>query len=340
LPNKLLAILALASAVWAGPVEFGRAELDRAMAERRLSQQRLPIKTEVAVDPAESYRIAPGLVTGGDLRGLMYGLLEAADQIRRTGRLQRTEAAPGMAVRGARVVLGDFGGDLEWFRNREQWPVWFRLLALNRFNRFLLAVPDLGGLVSLPEFPEAAAHSGYEQNLETLRFISETAAEYGIDFTLGVWMPHAVDGAYLHAALGKVLAACPAIRGVQLRMSAELATEAIRAIQETGRRATIEAPADAQAIAAAAAGAGLPVRLAAAYPGDARPGKGIELFWELGAQDVPAAAHLDHFVNKLADAGGSGFEIDLAPGEIAKGPEAAARFLPLGRLAYDAKEPR
>jgi hypothetical protein len=340
LRNNFLAILALAGVAWAGPVEFGRAELDRAIAARHLNPNLLRIKTEVAVDPPESYRIIPGLVTGGDLRGLMYGLLEAADQIRRTGRLQKTEAAPAMSVRGARVVLADFAGDLEWFRGREQWPALFRLLAMNRFNRFQLAVPDLAGLISLPEFPQVPPREGAEQNLDALHFISETAADYGIDFTLGVWTPQATDGPYFHAALGKVLAACPAIRGVQLRMSGELAADAIRAVQQTGRRATIEAPADARAIAAAASDASLPVRFYAPFAADARPAKGDQFFWELGEQDVPAAARLSRLVERLAGTGGNGFEIDLPPGEISKPLDPAAAFLLLGRLAYDAKEPR
>jgi hypothetical protein len=330
LPNKLVAILTLAGAGLAGPVEFGRNELDQAIAARRLNPKLFQIKTQVAVDPPESYRIVPGLITGGDLRGLMYGLLEAADQIRKTGRVQKVEAVPGMTIRGARVAIDDFAGDLEWFHGREQWPALFRTLAIERFNRFQIAVPDLAGL----------AGAGSEANLDALRFISDTAAEYGIDFTLGVGMRQAVEGPDLHAALVKVLAACPAIRGVRLRMDAELAAEAIRAVQETGRRATIELAEDAQATAGVAVSAGLPVRFSAPYPGASRPAKGTQFFWELAAPAATGAPELTRLVNKLAGTGASGFEIDLPPAMVGKAPDPVPACLSMGRLAYDVSEPK
>jgi hypothetical protein len=348
--NKLLAILTLAGAALAGPVEFGRSELDRAIAARRLNPRLFQIKTQVAVDPEESYRIVPGLITGGDLRGLMYGLLEAADQVRKTGRLKKVEATPGMTIRGTRVAIDDFAGDLEWFHGREQWPAVFRTLAIDRFNQFQIAAPDLGGL----------AGAGSEHNLDALRFISDTAAEYGIDFTLGVRIGQAVEGPDLYAALLKVLAACPAIRGVRLQVDAELAKNAIRAIQETGRRVTIEIPEDAQATAGIAASAGLPVRFSASYPSVFRPPKGTQFFWELAAPEAAGAPELARLVEKLAGTGASGFEIDLPPamlGQVPNAPLADARgsaqaggaapnsspvpaCLSLGRLAYDVSEPK
>ncbi len=320
-----------------GPVEFGRSELDRAIAARRLNPRVFAIKTQVAVDPAESYRIVPGLITGGDLRGLMYGLLAAADQVRKSGKLQKVEATPGMMVRGARVTIEDFAGDLEWFHDREQWPALFRNLAIDRFNQFQIAAPDLAG-------------AAVEQNLGALHFISDTAAEYGVDFTLGVGMRQPMEGPDLYAALVKVLAACPAIRGVRLRMDAELAKDAIRAIQETGRRVTIELPEDAQATAGFAAAAGLPVRFSAPYPGASRPAKGSQFFWELGAPPAGGEPDLTRLVNKLAGTGASGFEVELPAALFAKGSDpladargpvlSSAAWLSLGRLAYDVIEPK
>ena len=310
-----------------GPVEFGRSELDRAIAERRLSPGKSSIKTQVAVDPAESYRIVPGLITGGDLRGLMYGLIEAADQIRKTGKLQKVEATPGMTVRGARVTIEDFAGDLEWFHGREQWPPLFRTLAIDRFNQFQIAVPDLAG-------------AAVDQNLAALHFISDTAAESGIDFTLGVGVRQAMEGPDLYAALVKVLAACPAIRGVRLRMDAELAKDAIRAIQETGRRVSIELPEDAQATAGLAAAAGLPVRFSAPYPGTGRPAKGSQFFWELGAPPAGGEPELTRLVNKLAGTGASGFEVELPLADARGSVLSSAAWLSLGRLAYDVNEPK
>lgn len=81
----------------AGPVEFGLRAYDAAVAARNLKWK---VKYELTLDPPETFRIEPykvggAHVTGGDLRGLMYGLLEAADQMRSTGHLKQVHAEPG-----------------------------------------------------------------------------------------------------------------------------------------------------------------------------------------------------------------------------------------------------
>ena len=77
----LSALFLLAAAAAAGPVDFGMAEVNRAEAARGIAQGSIHFRTEISQDPPESYRIDPGRISGGDLRGLMYGLLEAAGQI-------------------------------------------------------------------------------------------------------------------------------------------------------------------------------------------------------------------------------------------------------------------
>ena len=84
--------------------------------------------------------------------------------------------------------------------------------------------------LDLPEFPEirvaGLSAEDRKRNLEMLRYISQAAADHGIDFTLGVWehniqtnMKPTVEGItrenigpYSRAALGKILRLCPAIR--------------------------------------------------------------------------------------------------------------------------------
>jgi hypothetical protein len=315
----LAAIAVAGAALAAGPVEFGRAELERAVAARKASPGLSRIKTEVAVDPAESYRITSGVITGGDLRGVMYGLLEAAEQVRKTGRIQKAEGRPGMAIRGVRVFLKDFDA-ADWFYARERWPVLFRTLALNRFNRFNLVLPELAALVA-----------DQSRSLDALRFISDTAAEYGVDFTLGLWMPQAADGPAVYDALGKVLRECPAIRSVQVRMDAAPGMYAVQAVQSAGRRVIIEAAADATAIAGAATSGGVPLRTSAPYPNTGLGGRRGEFMWELGELGARNARGL---VSKLAATGASGFEIDLL--DATAQPDAA--WLALGRLAYDSQE--
>ncbi len=181
----------LASGAWlqGGPVDFAVAEYKSALAARNLKWK---IAYEVTPDPPESYRIEPykyggAHVTGGDLRGLMYGLLEAADEIRATGRLKQVHAAPATPIRGARL----FARDANFDENR--WRAYFQMLARNRFNRFTLIYTEP------------------PRDLQKLRAVTQAASDFAIDFTLALW-EHEPD-----AALDKILAACPLIRTVQIR---------------------------------------------------------------------------------------------------------------------------
>src|SRR5437868_1857119 len=89
-----LSILAFA----ADPREFGRAELRQAWAEKKLpgSSQ---LAESIAPGPPESWTLSPGKVSGADARGVLYGLLEAAEQVRKTGRITSAKGAPKTAIR-------------------------------------------------------------------------------------------------------------------------------------------------------------------------------------------------------------------------------------------------
>ena len=108
----LLATLVAGGVAAAGPVEFAQAELDSAMAARNLKWKN---QVELNLDAPDTFRIEPysmggAHITGGDLRGLMYGLLEAAEQIRETGHFTKTIGNPAASLRGVRIVLN---ADLE-----------------------------------------------------------------------------------------------------------------------------------------------------------------------------------------------------------------------------------
>ena len=148
--------------------------------------------------------------------------------------------------------------DKPWFYDRQMWPRYFDMLAQNRFNRFHLAfgigydflrqVTDAYFLFAYPFWMDVPgfrvrvpglADAERARNLETLRFISEQAAQRGLHFQLGVWMhgyrwensPQAnytiegldaeSHGPYCREALARVLRACPAIGGVTLRIHGE-----------------------------------------------------------------------------------------------------------------------
>jgi hypothetical protein len=235
--------------VWiakAGPIEFGLAEFNAAVASRNLKWK---VKYEITIDPPETYRIEPykyggAHVTGGDMRGLMYGLLEVADQIRSTGRMKQDHGAPASPVRGVRMFV--HAGDLNL-----DWKHYLETLTRDRFNRFTLVFLDA---------PYASE--------QKIAFISQLAAEYGIDFTLGIWEHEPADpGLRAYEVLRRFLASCPLIRTIELRSDSSNAgfyrNHVFRALKEAGRRVAL-APAGSlgsPAFLKAAAEAGVAVRV-------------------------------------------------------------------------------
>jgi hypothetical protein len=196
----------------AGPVEFGLAQYNAALDARNLKQR---IKYDVSLEPAESFRIEPyaaggAHISGGDLRGLMYALLEAADQIRATGRMKQTHSVPSIAIRAIRRFARDDLAD---------WQPYFETLARDRFNRFTLI------------FTEPPT------DLKKLRTISQLAADYAVDFTLALWF--APD-----ESVARILAACPMIRTVQIREPAHdleaYRTRVFKPIHDAGRRIALD----------------------------------------------------------------------------------------------------
>ncbi len=303
-PIVLLPLLLLAAVMEAicGPLEFGLAELQRAIADRGLRPLRL--RTEVTAEAPESWRIESNRITGGDLRGLMYGLLAAAEQIRTRGYLVAARGKPATSMRGIRIFLHNEDLEKDWYYSPDYWREFFAMLARNRFNRINLVfahqtpylAPPYPYWVDLPEFPRirvpGLTDGERRRNFEMLRFISQTAAEHAIDFTLGIWehnvqagMKPSVEGLtrenigpYSYAALKKVLAECPAIRSVQMRTNSESGIPpdrqvefyrdwVWRAIAEAGRRVTLDLRGWAmqKGMMEAAENAGVPLRLSSKY---------------------------------------------------------------------------
>jgi hypothetical protein len=205
------------------------------------------------------------LVCGQDARGLVYALLELADRVkygehpRNTFGLRKPILEhPANIVRGNMRLFASDVEDKRWFYDRAFWQRYLTMLAAERFNRFNLAL-GLGYdftsgirdayfhfaypfLVAVPGYDVRAsgvADSEREQNLETLRFISDETAARGLHFQLGIWThayqwtssPHAnhiIEGltpqnhaGYCRDALRTVLTACPAISGVTFRIHGE-----------------------------------------------------------------------------------------------------------------------
>ncbi len=226
----LLVLLFIARGATAGPLEFGRAELNAALAARKMEPALLRVVTEMSVDHAsESYRIDGPRIFGGDLRGLMYGLLDAAEQIRATGKLSTVKANPLCQLRGVRIN----------YQNQplEFWTSYIPMLARNRFNRLNVVFTDV-------------------PSLERIDQMSQIANDHGLDFVLSFQAEV--------KELAALLATCKNIRAIHLHSNPEQAFDLIR---RSGHLVTLELD-NAQTnptLQEAARKAGIPVRLSSSY---------------------------------------------------------------------------
>ena len=222
------------------PVQWALAELHRACVGKGIIPSTSSSKMAIVVAPLSSplatgferlpaitqpestvilpgrYRNVPAvLVTGIDVRGFIYGLLELADRIRLNddplGALHLTapifETTPNKVRSVARAFLSEIE-DKSWFYDRTFWAHYLDMLAYARFNRFNFALGfgydfprGVTGdyfhfpypyLVELPAYSGVAieptlAPGERQRNLETLQFIAEQTALRGIDFQLGIW---------------------------------------------------------------------------------------------------------------------------------------------------------
>jgi hypothetical protein len=206
----------------AGPVDFGLAELNAAMAARNL-KYKPRIVTEINLEPPETFRIEPytaggGRIAGGDLRGLMYGLLEAAEQMRATGRLKQTHGVPSTTPRGVKIVADPVA---TWFGSDDFWRDFLASLAHNRFNRLQLVFDRLPG-------PDLSGN---------LHKISELSLQYSIDIALGMKSAPEEFG----PALLELLTQCPAVRFVSLYGETDGIKPAVAAVlRKAGRRVVLD----------------------------------------------------------------------------------------------------
>jgi hypothetical protein len=212
-----------------GPAKWAAQELQNALTARGVSvlrtagpgaQPQIAIAADLlrTAGAAERIEIAPApgrlSVTAGDDRGLIYALLDLADQVRLSpdpivalrGRKHETEQ-PANRVRSVTRLFVSEVEDKPWFYDRDMWPAYFTMLAESRFNRFSLALSlgydflrDVTDAYFLFPYPFLLSPAGYkvrargladaerDRNLETLRYIGNQCAAHGLDFQLGLWM--------------------------------------------------------------------------------------------------------------------------------------------------------
>ncbi|MBO1005077.1 hypothetical protein [Pseudogracilibacillus auburnensis] len=154
-------------------------------------------------------------VTGADVRGLVYALLELSDIFKFSTdpldyllNIGIIKESPINQVRSIKRTFVNEIDDKKWFYSKSFWQEYLTELASQRFNRFSLAFGmgyDLGHdpdiidfylcfaypfLVSVPEYSVKVAglsDSEREKNLEILRFIGKEAKIRGLDFYVGLW---------------------------------------------------------------------------------------------------------------------------------------------------------
>lgn len=269
----------------ASPVDFGTAELDAAIDSRNF-KYKPKIMAELDIEAPETFRIelyaAGGAhITGGDLRGLMYGLLEAAEQMRATGRLKKTHGVPALALRGVRIDLnGANQTNQAWFTSVGFWQDYLSGMARNRLNRVELAFDANPG-------PEA---------FPVIRSITQIAQQYGVDVAIGFGAPSAV-------AIKDLLANCPTVRAVVLHgASFPTAAELLPVLHDAGRRVVLELPDNdtATGLIETAGESGAPLRLYAPYSETAMNPRPRDSYWEMDVAQGPDA------VNAIS---GAGFEV-------------------------------
>ena len=296
-----------------GGVRHGRAE-------RRHRRAQLQIQTQVhgraQHRSPETFRIEPyaaggGHITGGDLRGLMYGLLEAADQIRSTGHLKLTHSIPALALRGVRItVQPDSTSDSRWFGSGDFWQSYCAQMARSRFNRLELDF-------DLP--PSSTA-------LISLRNVTQIAQQFGVDVAIGFEAPGG-------RAIAELLRACPLVRTIVLHGEPPSnPSDVIEALYDAGRRVVLELPDNEKsaALIEAAGQSGQPLRMFSDYMGETFNPSPPDNYWDMDASQGAES------VNAIS---GAGFEVRI-PADAAGAEPVLDGVAAWGRLGYARAAPK
>ena len=210
------AFLLPAHSLAAGPVEFGQAELQKVIEERGLNARSFHVAVEYSlVLPADGFQIQGQIIRGGARRGLMYGLLEAADQLRERKTLTAVKATPRFEIRAARLRASD---DV-LARPEREWRGLFETLARARFSRLRLEMRELTAERSL-----------------RLAKIAPLAEEHAIDLALSL---EEIDPPLLLKLLGESIV----FKAVQVPPGA--AATALTTLSEAGRFVTLDIAANA-----------------------------------------------------------------------------------------------
>ena len=146
------------------------------------------------------------VVVGYDDVGLMYALLDLADQVAHASdavqwfeSARETSETPHNAMRRMRVLMHHAANEKDWYHSKEYWDWYIGMLATNRFNGLNLVyshqtpymAPMYAWHLKIDEFPDVrprgVSDEEREHNLEVMRHIAKLCQERGIELTVGVW---------------------------------------------------------------------------------------------------------------------------------------------------------
>ena len=181
-----------------------------------LDQARLGI-----ADSPESLSLARGragnrstlLVSGSDMRGLVYGLLEVADQVTHADNalaalrgVKNISESPANSVRSVTRYFVSEVEDKSWYNDKSFWQPYLSMLVAQRFNRFSMAFGlgynrprDVHDAYFYFTYPFLFSVPGYnvrvgklqdeerDRNFVMLRWLSEEVTARGLDFQVALW---------------------------------------------------------------------------------------------------------------------------------------------------------
>jgi hypothetical protein len=154
----------------------------------------------------ESFRIAKAgggyQIFGGDARGVLYGALDASEQIALSGVVREKQEQPSLGIRGLKfnIPLPGTGylseedlANNQWFWSLDYWREFLDMAARNRYNALTFwSAHPYGRMVRIRKYPEAAEVSDAEldRNIAFFRKLFQMAADRGVDTYLVTWNIH------------------------------------------------------------------------------------------------------------------------------------------------------
>jgi len=187
----------------AGPAGHGAGMLRAAAAGSSLGSVRLAISHELKPESFRIVKTSGGYqILGGDARGVLYGALDATEQIDLGGVLREKRAQPSLGVRGLKfnIPLPGTGylseedlANNQWFWSLDYWREFLDMAARNRYNALTFwSAHPYGRMVRIGKYPEAAEVSDAEldRNIAFFRKLFQMAADRGIDTYLVTWNIH------------------------------------------------------------------------------------------------------------------------------------------------------